>query len=138
MDRSEIRADGLDLAFVTGVVADQEGLTVPRSHNLVEFAIEGPGEIVAVGNGDATSHEPFQAKQRTLQWPVPGDRQRPPRSAGIDHPQCVVSGVKRRPDPHQEPVAPAHPCKARARLRPGEAWPRPESDTEAGVDHSES
>jgi beta-galactosidase len=38
---------------------------VPRSHNLVQLEIEGPGEIVAVGNGDATSHEPFQAKERS-------------------------------------------------------------------------
>ena len=45
-------------------LADTEGLTVPRSHNLVDFEIEGPGEIVAVGNGDAASHEPFQARKR--------------------------------------------------------------------------
>jgi len=45
-------------------VADKEGLLVPRTHNLVTFAVEGPGEIVAVGNGDAASHEPFQAMQR--------------------------------------------------------------------------
>ena len=38
---------------------------VPRSHNLVQLEIEGAGEIVAVGNGDATSHEPFQAKERS-------------------------------------------------------------------------
>jgi beta-galactosidase len=30
---------------------------------LVKFAIEGPGEIVAVDNGDPTSFEPFQATQ---------------------------------------------------------------------------
>jgi beta-galactosidase len=65
VDRPAIRGDGLDLAFVTVVVADGEGLAVPRSHNLVQFEIEGPGEIVAVGNGDATSHEPFQARQRS-------------------------------------------------------------------------
>ena len=65
MDRSEIRADGLDLAFVAVVISDEEGAPVPRSHNLVQFEIEGPGEIVAVGNGDATSHEPFQAKERS-------------------------------------------------------------------------
>ena len=42
----------------------QGRLMVPRTHNLVKFEIEGPGEIVAVDNGDATSLEPFQAKQR--------------------------------------------------------------------------
>jgi beta-galactosidase len=30
----------------------------------VTFELSGPGEIVAVGNGDPTSHEPFQASQR--------------------------------------------------------------------------
>ena len=64
VDRDQIRADGLDLAFVTVAIADKAGLTVPRTHNLVKFTLEGAGEIVAVGNGDATSHEPFQAQQR--------------------------------------------------------------------------
>jgi beta-galactosidase len=65
VDRPEIHADGLDLAYVTVTIADREGLTVPRSHNLVQFDVDGPGEIVAVCNGDAASHEPFQAKERT-------------------------------------------------------------------------
>ena len=30
----------------------------------MKFDLAGPGEIVAVGNGDAASHEPFQARQR--------------------------------------------------------------------------
>lgn len=64
VDRDKIKADGLDLAFVTVTVADKNGLMVPRSHNLVKFEIAGTGEIVAVGNGNAASHEPFQAKQR--------------------------------------------------------------------------
>jgi len=64
VDRTKIKADGADLAYVTVTVADKEGLLVPRSHNLVAFEIEGPGEIAAVGNGDAASHEPFQAPQR--------------------------------------------------------------------------
>jgi beta-galactosidase len=64
VDRDTITADGLDLAFVTVTIADKSGLLVPRSHNLVKFSVSGPGEIVAVGNGDAASHEPFQAKQR--------------------------------------------------------------------------
>ena len=64
VDRSAIRADGLDLAFVTVRITDREGLTVPRSNKLVRFGLSGPGEIVAVDNGDATSFEPFLAKQR--------------------------------------------------------------------------
>ena len=64
VDRDKITADGLDLAFVTVTIADKSGLLVPRSHNLVKFTIATPGEIVAVSNGDAASHEPFQAKQR--------------------------------------------------------------------------
>lgn len=63
-DRSRIHADGRDLSYVTVAIADREGLTVPRTHNLMKFELEGPGEIVAVGNGDAASHEPFIAKQR--------------------------------------------------------------------------
>jgi len=63
-DRSQIGADGRDLSFVTVTVADKNGLPVPRSKNHLLFSIEGPGDIVAVDNGDATSFEPFQAKER--------------------------------------------------------------------------
>lgn len=63
-DRNTIAADGADLSYVTVTIADQEGLMVPRSHNLVTFDITGPGQIVAVANGDSTSHEPFQARER--------------------------------------------------------------------------
>lgn len=62
-DRAAIRADGRDLSFVTVRITDKDGLTVPRSDNLVKFKVEGPGEIIAVDNGDATSFEPFQACQ---------------------------------------------------------------------------
>jgi len=62
-DRAELRADGQDLSFVTVTIADQAGLLVPRSKNLVKFEVTGPGEIVATDNGDATSFESFQAKE---------------------------------------------------------------------------
>jgi len=62
-DRAKITADGKDLSFITVTVADKKGLLVPRSKNHLKFEIEGPGEIVAVDNGDATSFEPFQAKE---------------------------------------------------------------------------
>ena len=64
-DRDTLEADGQDLSFVTVTVADNAGRLVPRSKNHVTFELAGPGEIVAVDNGDATSFEPFQAKDRT-------------------------------------------------------------------------
>lgn len=63
-DRSVIMADGSDLSFITVKVADKEGVTVPRTHSLIKFSIEGPGEIVATDNGDATSFVPFQSHER--------------------------------------------------------------------------
>jgi beta-galactosidase len=63
-DRDKIRTDGQDLSFITVAVADKNGLLVPRSKNHIRFQIEGPGEIVATDNGDATSFESFQAPER--------------------------------------------------------------------------
>jgi len=63
-DRVTIMADGQDLSFVTVMVSDKDGLLVPRSNNRLRFELDGPGEIVAVDNGDATSLESFQSKER--------------------------------------------------------------------------
>jgi beta-galactosidase len=63
-DRRQIRADGQDLCYITVTIADGKGRLVPRTHNLVTFDLAGPGQLVAVGNGDAASLEPFQARQR--------------------------------------------------------------------------
>jgi beta-galactosidase len=62
-DRGSILADGRDLSFIAVTVSDKAGAQVPRSHNLVSFDLEGPGEIVAVDSGDATSHSSFQARE---------------------------------------------------------------------------
>jgi beta-galactosidase len=63
-DRASVRADGSDLSFVTVTVADRDGQLVPRAKNRVTFEISGPGEIIATDNGDATSFESFQSKER--------------------------------------------------------------------------
>ena len=63
-DRADIRADGLDLSFVTVTVTDRAGLVSARATNQIHFTIEGPGEIVATDNGDPTSFESFQAHER--------------------------------------------------------------------------
>jgi beta-galactosidase len=63
-DRAAIRGDGRDLVFVTLRVQDKDGLTVPRAHDQLKFSVDGPGEIVATDNGDATSFESFQSPER--------------------------------------------------------------------------
>ncbi|HEY5621104.1 MAG TPA: DUF4982 domain-containing protein, partial [Pontiella sp.] len=63
-DRNVIAADGYDLSFVTVRINDEQGRMVPKAGHRIRFTIDGPGEIVAVGNGNANSHEPFQAHQR--------------------------------------------------------------------------
>jgi beta-galactosidase len=63
-DRPFVHADGGDLIFITVRIEDKNNLLVPRSSNQLNFSIAGPGRIIATDNGDATSHESFQAKSK--------------------------------------------------------------------------
>ncbi len=63
-DRTEISADGFDLSFITVKVVDDNGNFCPLADNLINFTIEGPASIAAVGNGNAATTEPFQANYR--------------------------------------------------------------------------
>ncbi len=64
VDHARIKSDGDDLAFVTVMITDRDGLPVPRANNRIQFEVSGPGEIVATDNGDPTNLESFQAKDR--------------------------------------------------------------------------
>ena len=63
-NRATLHADGASLAYVSVAIGDKEGVMAPRANNVVRFSISGPGEIIATDNGDATSLESFQAKER--------------------------------------------------------------------------
>jgi beta-galactosidase len=52
------------MVFITVRILDNEGNLCPNSDNLIHFEIEGNGELVAVGNGNAATTAPFQSKQR--------------------------------------------------------------------------
>lgn len=58
-DRTEIGADGKELAFITVSVVDENGIVCPRADNRIDFTTEGAGLLRAVGNGDPTSLESF-------------------------------------------------------------------------------
>jgi beta-galactosidase len=63
-DRDTLEADGKDLCYVTVTIKDRENVLVPRANNVIRFSITGPARIVAVANGDATSHASFHATER--------------------------------------------------------------------------
>jgi Beta-galactosidase/beta-glucuronidase len=63
-DRSTIRADGRDLAFVSVRVLDAKGTLVPRANETIRFTVEGPGEIVATDSGDPTDMTAFPSHER--------------------------------------------------------------------------
>lgn len=64
IDRSLLRADGLDLGFVTASIVDDNGVLAPRADAPVTFTVDGPAAVIATDNGDATSHVSFQSPVR--------------------------------------------------------------------------
>jgi beta-galactosidase len=58
VDRASIVADDRDVAVVTASAVDDQGRAVPTADAPIAFAVEGGGQILGVGNGDPSSHEP--------------------------------------------------------------------------------
>jgi len=63
-DRSQIQADGQDLSYIVVEILDSNGVRHPKAENLVQFEIEGPGSIVAVGSSNPMGTESFQQPRR--------------------------------------------------------------------------
>ena len=58
-DRSQLKADGQDLAFVTVEIVDKEGRLVSTADNQLTFKVEGAGTFMAAGNADIKDEEPY-------------------------------------------------------------------------------
>ncbi len=63
-DRTVLLTNNKDLSFITVQVTDKNGLTVPDANNLLQFSVEGPGEIIATDNGDAANLVSFASHSR--------------------------------------------------------------------------
>ena len=59
-DRTEIKADGGDLSYVTITIADDKKRLVPGSMDRLKFKVTGSAEIAGICNGDPTSLESMQ------------------------------------------------------------------------------
>jgi beta-galactosidase len=57
-DRKTINADGQDVSVFTVSAVDSQGRGVPVAQNKINFAVAGAGNLIGVGNGDPSCHEP--------------------------------------------------------------------------------
>jgi beta-galactosidase len=53
-----LAANGEDVAVFTVSAVDSQGRAVPVAQNQIHFSVEGAGNIIGVGNGDPSCHEP--------------------------------------------------------------------------------
>ena len=63
-DRTEIFADGEDVAMFSVEVQDAQGRVVPITDNEVTFNVSGKGRLIGTGNGDPTNQEPDKGTTR--------------------------------------------------------------------------
>lgn len=100
-DRTSIKADGQDLSYIIVELLDVNGVRNPVATNLVNFEIEGPGTIVAVGSSNPMGSESFQQPLRRA-WQgrclvvvkagkTPGDIKLKASSDGLEQAEIVIS-----------------------------------------------
>jgi beta-galactosidase len=65
-DRTEINADGDDVAVLKVEVLDKEGRALPTAANMISFKVTGEGALIGVGNGDPNCQESDKEPKRSL------------------------------------------------------------------------
>jgi len=65
-DRTEIDADGEDVAVLKVEALDKEGRAVPTAGNRIGFKVSGNGALIGVGNGDPNCQESDKEPKRSL------------------------------------------------------------------------
>jgi beta-galactosidase len=65
-DRTEIDADGADLAILKVEALDKDGRLVPTANNFIGFKVSGEGALIGVGNGDPNCQESDKEPKRSL------------------------------------------------------------------------
>ncbi|HTW60997.1 MAG TPA: DUF4982 domain-containing protein, partial [Terracidiphilus sp.] len=65
-DRTEIDADGEDVAMVKVEALDKDGRAVPTAQHQVAFKVSGAGALIGVGNGDPNCQESDKEPRRSL------------------------------------------------------------------------
>jgi beta-galactosidase len=102
-DRTSIKADGQDLSYITVELLDVTDTRNPLASNLINFEIEGPGKIVAVGSSNPMGTESFtQPVRKAYQGrclvivksgTMPGDIRLKASSEGLPQAEIMISSV---------------------------------------------
>jgi beta-galactosidase len=71
-DTANLDGNGSDAACVKVRILDKKGRLVPTADPEISFSISGPGRIIAVGNGDPSSHEPSRFVDATREIKIRG------------------------------------------------------------------
>lgn len=103
-DRSQIKADGKDLSFVTVKVVDRNGNLCPLADNKISFKVKGKGSYRAGANGNPASLESFQEPEMKVFYGMmtaivssseePGDIILEATSKGLRKAVLVISSSK--------------------------------------------
>ena len=65
MNQTSLVADGQDVALIRVEVLDSTGQVVPTASHNVTFTVDGPAEVIGVGNGDPQDLGSFTAARRS-------------------------------------------------------------------------
>lgn len=65
-DRSMLKADGMDLCYVTIEMVDDAGVPLPLAMDKLEFNVEGAAQLMGVANGNQIDHDSFTDNSHSL------------------------------------------------------------------------
>jgi Beta-galactosidase/beta-glucuronidase len=65
-DKTTMTADGSDLIFIEISALDQVGRPVANANNRIHVAVEGPGRLVGLDNGDSTDYDSYKGMNRRM------------------------------------------------------------------------
>jgi beta-galactosidase len=91
-DRTEIDADGEDVAILKVEALDKEGRPVPTANSKIGFKISGDGALIGVGNGDPNCQESDKEAKRSLFNGLAQAIVQSTRRAGEIHIEAVKEG----------------------------------------------
>jgi beta-galactosidase len=65
-DRTTMKADGMDLCYVTISMVDDQGVVCPWAMDQINLKVEGAATFMGIANGDSMGHDSFTDDTHTL------------------------------------------------------------------------